>query len=148
MPNLDAWSPKVLSLLRIVAALLFLQHGMQKVLDFPAKLPPPPMAAAAAAVHNAVAPHAPTLMMTLGGFSGYIELVAGILLVIGLFSRLAAFIASGEMAFAYFMAHFPRSPYPINNGGDLAVLFCFVFLFLVFAGAGPISLDAALRKKA
>jgi putative oxidoreductase len=146
MPNLDAWSPKVLSLLRIVAALLFLQHGLQKVLDFPAKPPPPPMAAAAAAVHAAV-PHAPTLMMTLGGFSGYIELVAGILLVIGLFSRLAAFISSGEMAFAYFMAHFPRSPYPINNGGDLAVLFCFVFFFLAFAGPGPLSLDAALRKK-
>jgi putative oxidoreductase len=147
MPNLDAWSPKVLSLLRVVAALLFLQHGMQKVLDFPAKLPPPPMAAAAAAVHAAV-PHAPTLMMTLGGYSGYIELVGGILLLVGLFSRVAAFICSGEMAFAYFIAHFPKSPYPINNGGDLAVLFCFVFLFLVFAGAGPISLDAALRKKA
>jgi putative oxidoreductase len=147
MPNLDAWSPKVLSLLRIMAALLFLQHGMQKVLHFPAPLPPPPMAAAAAAVHAAVAPHAPTLMMMLGKYSGHIELVGGVLLLIGLFSRVVAFICSGEMAFAYFMAHFPRSPYPINNGGDLAVLFCFVFFFLVFAGPGPFSLDAALRKK-
>jgi len=148
MPNLDAWSPKVLSLLRFVAGLLFLQHGMQKILDFPAKLPPPPMAAAASAVHAAVAPHAPSLMMMLGGYSGYIELVGGVLLLIGLFSRVVAFICSGEMAFAYFMAHFPRSPYPINNGGDLAVLFCFVFFFLVFAGPGPISVDALLKKKA
>jgi putative oxidoreductase len=146
MPNLDAWSPKVLSLLRIVTGLLFLQHGMQKVLHFPAAMPPPPMAAAAGAAMHAAAPHAPTMMMMLGGYSGYIELVGGVLLLIGLFSRVVAFICSGEMAFAYFMAHFPRSPYPINNGGDLAVLFCFVFFYLVFAGPGPFSLDAAMRK--
>jgi len=151
MPNLDSWSPKVLSLLRFIAGLVFLQHGMQKVLGFPPK-PPPPMPAPvvnamASAAHAAVA-HAPTLMMMLGKYSGDIELVGGILLVLGLLTRVAAFICSGEMAFAYFMAHNPKGMYPINNGGDLAIMFCFVFLFLVFAGPGPIALDALMKKRA
>jgi len=152
MSTLESWSPKVLSLLRAVSGLLFLQHGMQKVLHFPPAPPPPPMApAAAAAMKAAMAAKAaagPSLAMTLGAASGPIELVGGVLLLIGLFSRAVAFICAGEMAFAYFLAHAPRSFYPILNGGDLAVLFCFVFLYLVFSGPGPYSIDALMKKKA
>ncbi len=149
MPNLDSWSPRVLSLLRFIVGLVFLQHGTQKILGFPPKPPPmpAPVAAAAANAMHAAAAHAPTLMMMLGKYSGQIELVGGILLVLGLLTRVAAFICSGEMAFAYFLAHAPKSFYPINNGGDLAVLFTFVFLYLVFAGPGPISIDALLKKR-
>ena len=151
MNALDSWSPKVLSLLRVVTGLIFLQHGLQKVLHFPPAPPLPPAAAAAAAAAKAAAagaaPHAPSLMMTLAPASGFIELIGGILLVLGLFSRPVAFICSGEMAFAYFMAHNPRSFYPILNGGDLAVQLCFVFLYFVFAGPGPISLDALMKKR-
>ena len=121
------WSPIVLSVLRIVAGLLFLEHGAQKLLDFPAGERPSPDA------------------MTMSWFAGVIELVAGGLITVGLLTRAAAFIASGEMAFAYWMAHAGQSPYPINNGGDAAILFCFVFLYLVFAGPGPWSLDALRR---
>ena len=152
MSTLESWSPKVLSLLRAVSGLLFLQHGMQKVLHFPPAPPPPPMApAAAAAMKAAMAAKAaagPSLAMTLGAASGPIVLVGGVLLLIGLFSRAVAFICAGEMAFAYFLAHAPRSFYPILNGGDLAVLFCFVFLYLVFSGPGPYSIDALMKKKA
>jgi putative oxidoreductase len=156
MSTLESWSPKVLSLLRAVSGLLFLQHGMQKVLNFPPK-PPPPVAPAMAAAATKVAVAAkavvaaaagPSLMKILGPASGPIELVGGVLLLIGLFSRAAAFICAGEMAFAYFLAHAPHSVYPILNGGDLAVLFCFVFLYLVFAGPGPFSIDALMKKKA
>ena len=87
-------------------------------------------------------------MMHLAAASGYIELVGGALIVVGLFTRAAAFIVSGEMAVAYFTAHAPGGFYPINNHGELAVLYCFVFLYLVFAGAGPLSLDGVIRKKA
>lgn len=147
--NTESWSPKVLSLLRFMSGLLFLQHGVQKVLH-PAWLvaPPPPGAAAGAAkAAGAAAPHAPSMMMTLAPFSGWIELVGGILLVIGLFSRPVAFICAGEMAFAYFLAHAPRSTFPILNGGDLAVLFCFVFLYIAFAGGGSIGVDQLMKKK-
>ena len=154
MSTLDSWSPKVLSLLRAVSGLLFLQHGMQKVLNFPPK-PPPPVAPAVAAAAKAVAATAvkavaagPSLAKILGPASGPIELVGGMLLLIGLFSRAAAFICAGEMAFAYFMAHAPRGFYPILNGGDLAIMFCFVFLYLVFSGPGPYSIDALMKKKA
>jgi len=83
----------------------------------------------------------------LAPLSGWFELVGGILMVIGLFSRPVAFLLSGEMAIAYFAAHMPRNPLPILNGGDLAVMFCFVFLYLFFAGPGPISVDGMMKKK-
>jgi putative oxidoreductase len=146
--NTDAWSPKVLSLLRIVTGLVFLQHGTQKILHFPAPLAPPPGAGGAArAAAAGAARAAPSLAGMLAPFSGWFELVGGILIVIGLFTRPVAFLLSGEMAIAYFSAHFPRSPMPILNGGDLAVEFCFVFLYFAFAGPGPISLDGMMKKR-
>jgi putative oxidoreductase len=158
MKTLDSWSPKVLSLLRIVAGLCFMEHGMQKMLGFPPKPPPPPAppapvldaAAAAAAAAKAAAAKAAaahSLAATLGPASGPIELIGGLLILIGLFSRAAAFICSGQMAFAYFLAHAPRGPFPVNNGGDAAILYCFIFFYLVFSGPGPISIDALMKKK-
>jgi putative oxidoreductase len=116
------WAPRFLSILRIVAALIFLEHGTQKLLGFPAGGPP----------------HLSALLMA----QGIIELVGGILLLIGLFSRIVAFILSGDMAVAYFMVQFQKSVFPTQNGGDAAILFCFVFLYLVFAGGGPRAVDA------
>ena len=124
------WAPRLLSILRIVAALIFLLHGTQKILGFP------PMAGGGAM------PAAFTLSWT----AGMLELVLGALLLLGLFTRPAAFIASGEMAFAYFIAHAPRNLYPTLNGGDAAILYCFVFLYIAAAGAGPWSLDALRRR--
>ena len=121
---LKSWSPCLLSVLRMVSALLFVEHGSSKLLDFP---------------HDAMA-HSVTLH-SLAGLSGMLELVGGLLLLVGLFTRFTAFILSGEMAVAYFMAHAPHGLYPLLNKGELAVLYCFVFLFLVFAGPGPLSLD-------
>lgn len=121
-------SPQMRSVLRIVAALLFVQHGSAKLLHVP---------------YQAMFAH--LHLMSLLGVQGVIELVGGGLLAIGLFSRPVAFILSGDMAVAFFMAHFPRSWLPILNGGDLAVLFCFTFLYLCVAGPGPWSLDALLR---
>jgi putative oxidoreductase len=146
--NTESWSPKVLSLLRFITGLLFLQHGIQKVLH-PAFLtaPPPPGAAAAGHAAAAGAPHAPSMMMTLAGASGWFELVGGILIILGLFTRPVAFILSGEMAIAYFLAHNPRSMFPILNGGDLAVLLCFVFFYFAFAGGGSISVDQLMKKR-
>jgi putative oxidoreductase len=124
-----AWSPRLLSVLRIVAALLFLAHGTAKLFHIP---------------------HLPNYdnlqLMSLQGAQGTIEVVGGVLLAIGLFSRPVAFILSGDMAFAYFIAHWPKSWLPLLNGGDLAVLFCFVFLYLWAAGPGPWSIDAQRRK--
>src|SRR6185312_17465241 len=149
--NLDAWSPKILSLLRIVTGLVFLQHGTQKILHFPHALAPPPGAGGAARAAGAAAAGAakaaPSLAGMLAPWSGWFELIGGILMVIGLFSRPVAFLLSGEMAIAFFTAHMPRSPFPILNGGDLAVLFCFIFLYLFFAGPGPISVDGMMKKK-
>jgi putative oxidoreductase len=125
MEFLSKYAPQLLGVLRIVVGLQFIQHGSSKLLGFP-------MAATG---------HIVPLMSFPGGASGAIELVAGILLAIGLFSRLAAFIASGEMAFAYFMAHFPRNFFPILNGGDLAVTWCFLFLFLAAAGPGAFAIN-------
>jgi putative oxidoreductase len=122
------WAPRLLSVLRIVAALIFMAHGTQKLLGFPA----PASGAGPAA-------------FTLSWFSGVIELVTGFLMLIGLFTRPAAFLASGTMAFAYWLAHAPRDPFPVLNGGDAAILYCFVFLYLVAAGPGPWSVDAARR---
>jgi putative oxidoreductase len=121
-------APHVLSLLRIVAALLFFEHGTSRMFGFPSPVPP-------------------SEIFSLHWFAGAIELVAGALLIAGLFSRTAAFIASGEMAFAYFMSHAPHSFFPILNRGDSAILYCFVFFFLAFAGPGPWSLDALLARR-
>ena len=128
--SISGWAPRFQSVLRIVAGLLILQHGAQKILGFPP------------GGHGGFSMSS---LSTLAGWSGPIELVGGVLIVLGLFSRLTAFILSGFTAAAYWMAHAPQSPYPINNGGELAALYCFVFLYLVFAGPGPWSLDNALR---
>ncbi|WP_346908039.1 DoxX family protein [uncultured Roseibium sp.] len=116
------------SLLRLVAGLLFLEHGTSKFLDFP---------------HSQ---YSGTELMSMAGFAGSIELIGGLLITLGLFTRPAAFIASGTMAVAYFMAHAPQSFFPLINGGAEAILYCFVFLYLAAAGGGPISLDAIVRK--
>jgi putative oxidoreductase len=123
--SLQKWAPRVLSLTRIVAGLIFMEHGTQKLLGFPP------------------GEHSGARFMTLIWWSGVIELVTGALIALGLFTRAAAFVASGMCAVAYWMVHAPKSPYPVNNGGDAAILFCFLFLYLVFAGPGP----WALRKK-
>ena len=126
--RLSQFQPVMLSLLRFIAGLLFLEHGTQKFLQFP-----PGQAAGMG-----------WTFANPGAFAGIVELVGGLLIAIGLFTRPAAFIASGTMAVAYWMAHAPKDPFPVNNMGDAAILYCFVFLYLVFAGAGPWSLDAML----
>ena len=122
MGFLSKYSPQILGVVRIVVGLLFLEHGLMKIVGFPAPMghgPLPPMIMAA----------------------GIIELVGGALVVLGLFSRIAAFICSGEMAFAYFIAHFPRGIYPALNGGEAAILFCFIFLYLAAAGPGSFAIN-------
>jgi putative oxidoreductase len=116
------YSQMILGILRIVVGAQFLEHGLGKLTGFPGG-------------------HTVALMSFPGGASGIIELVAGALILLGLFSRVAAFIASGEMAVAYFMAHFPRGPYPLLNGGDLAVTWCFLFLFFAAAGPGAFAIN-------
>lgn len=115
----------MLAILRIVAGLLFLEHATQKFLAFPVPFPVPP----------------PLPPMLIG--AGVIELVGGLLITLGLFTRLAAFIAAGEMAAAYFITHFPRSFWPAANMGEAAILFCFVFLYIAAAGPGAWSVDGA-----
>ncbi|MDB5562706.1 MAG: DoxX family protein [Hyphomicrobiales bacterium] len=129
--RLNTYAPPMLSVLRIVTALLYLEHGTQKLLNFPAS-------AHAGGTLN---------LLSLLGAASIIELVAGVLLILGLFSRPAAFIAAGEMAIAYWMAHFRGGVFPINNGGDTAIMFCFAFLYIVFAGPGPWSVDAMRGRK-
>ena len=126
---MSRYQPIVLSILRIVTGLLFLEHGTQKFLGFP----PGEMAGAGRALSN------------LGHYAGFFEIGCGLLIALGLFTRPAAFLASGTMAVAYWYAHAPRDFFPVNNMGDAAILYCFVFLYLVFAGPGPWSLDARLR---
>lgn len=121
------WAPRVLSIVRIVTGLIFLEHGTQKLLGFPA------------------GEHAGVGSLTLPWFAGVIELITGTLITLGLFTRPAPFLASGTMAAAYWIAHAPQGPFPVNNGGDAAILYCFVFLYLAFRGGGPWSLDAARR---
>lgn len=123
MKLLVPYTAPLLSVLRFMAGLLILQHGMTKYLGIPASQ------------MTGVSP------MSMGGIAGILELVGGGLLVIGLFTRPAAFILSGLMAVAYFYAHAPRDFYPILNGGELAALYSFVFLYLAAAGGGPISID-------
>jgi putative oxidoreductase len=125
------WAPRVLSIVRIVAALIFMEHGTQKLLNFPAR------------PNNAPAPE----LFSLYGVAGTMEIVGGILLVFGLFTRPVAFLLSGEMAFAYWMSHAPRNVFPILNGGDGAILYCFIFLYIAFAGGGAWSLDRLIWKK-
>lgn len=121
------WAPRVLSIVRIVAALLFFEHGSQKLLGFPP------------------AEHMPEVL-SLSWIAGALELVGGALLALGLFTRPVAFVLSGEMAVAYFIAHAPSSFFPILNRGDAAILYCFIFFYLVIAGPGPWSLDAPRQK--
>ena len=130
MPNVNAWAPRVLSVLRIITALLFMEHGLMKLFHFPAPQPgaPDPL---------------PAILLA----AAWIEMVGGGLIALGLFTRAAAFICSGQMAVAYFMAHAPQGFYPALNMGEAAVLYCFIFFYLVFAGPGPWSLDALVRKR-
>ena len=132
------WAPLSLSLLRIMSALLFIAHGTQKLFSFPARPTPP-------GAEGAGPP--PFELFSLIGAAGVLEFVGGSLLLIGLFTRPVAFVLSGMMAVAYFIAHHPRTFYPVNNGGDAAILFCFIFLFLFFAGGGPLSVDALFAKR-
>ncbi len=125
--TLDRFAPLALSLMRVVFAVTFFAHGTQKILGFPASDMVPPVG-------------------SLAWVAGILELVGGALLILGLFTRPVAFILSGQMAVAYWMAHAPQGPFPALNGGDAAILYCFVFLYLVFAGGGLWSLDALLSK--
>lgn len=130
MENLvEAWKPRVLSLLRIVAAFLFMQHGAQKIFGYPAPQ------------------RGEFELFSMMGVAGTLELFGGALLLIGLFTRPIAFVLSGLMAFAYFIAHAPKDFWPLLNGGELAALFSFVFLYLAFAGGGSWSVDACMKGK-
>jgi putative oxidoreductase len=129
-PITDAWAPRVLALLRVITALLFIEHGLMKLVGFPAPMPG--------------LPHPLPAMLILAAL---IEVVGGGLLAAGLFTRVTAFIASGEMAIAYFMVHAQKGFWPALNLGEPAILFCFIFLYLAFAGPGVWSLDAQVRRR-
>ena len=126
--SLSRFAPYLLSALRIAAAAIFIPHGMQKLLNVPDG-------------QGTVA------MFSQMWFAGVLELFGGLLMLLGLFARPVALVLSGEMAVAYYLAHFPRGPWPILNGGELAVLFCFIWLYVTVAGPGPWSLDAIVRKR-
>ena len=126
--DLARFAPHVLAVLRIVAAALFLEHGLVKLVGFPAGTPPGAQP-----------------LMTLFGIAAVIETVTGTLMILGLFTRSAALVASGEMAVAYWLVHASHSFYPVLNGGEAAILFCFVFLYISVAGPGVLSLDGLLR---
>ena len=128
-PAIANWTPRLLSVLRIVAAFLFVEHGMQKWLAFP------------------VPRSSPATLWSLSGVAGLLELVGGLLLLLGLFTRPVAFLLSGLMAFAYFIAHAPQGFWPIVNRGELAALYCFLFLYLAAAGGGPWSIDRWMRRQ-
>jgi len=123
--SLAPWAPRVLSILRLIAGLLFLEHGLVKLAGFPGP--------------------GPANMTTLLYAAALIETIGGALVAVGLFTRLAAFIMSGEMAFAYFMRHAPQGFFPILNHGEDAILYCFIFLYLAVAGGGAWSLDRGMR---
>ncbi len=127
--TLAAWTPRALSVLRIITGLLIIQHGLGKLIHFPA-----------------FPAYANVQPLSLIGAAGFIELIGGALLILGLFTRPAAFILSGEMAFAYFIAHAPKYFHPLINGGTLAILYCFTCLYLSTAGAGPWSVDAKMKQ--
>ena len=120
----NVWAPRLLAALRIVSALLFLEHGLVKVIGFPPGAAPGQQA-----------------LLSLFGIAGLIEMVGGVLLLIGLFTRPVAFLLAGEMAIGYFMVHAPQGFFPAVNGGDAAILFCFIFLYLCAAGPGAWSAD-------
>src|SRR5215210_4884705 len=128
MANLNSlhttWSPRLLSILRIITGFLFMEHGGQKLLGFPAPMPG----------------GTPTLM-SLMGLAGILELFGGLLILLGLFTRPVAFMLAGMMAVAYFLAHAPGGFWPLLNKGELAVFYCFVFLYLAVAGGGVWSID-------
>ena len=123
---LSRWQPQLLAILRIVTALLFIEHGTAKLFHLPVPIQglPEPL---------------PTLLVA----ASWIEIVGGTLILLGLFTRPAAFILSGEMAVAYWMSHFPRDPWPVANLGEAAILFCFIFLYLAAAGPGAWSVDGS-----
>jgi putative oxidoreductase len=125
-----AWSPRLLGLLRIVTAILFMEHGAQKLLGFPPS------------------DHGSPELLSLLGAAGILELAGGFFILIGLFTRPVALVLAGEMAVAYWMVHAPKAFYPALNGGDAAILFCFIFLYLVAAGPGAFSVDVARKKSA
>jgi putative oxidoreductase len=126
---ISKWSQEILSALRIVAAFMFMQHGAQKMFGFP------------------VASNREFELISLNpGLIGVLEVFGGALLLVGLFTRPVAFVLSGSMAFAYFMAHFPRDFWTVANGGDAAVLYCFVFLYMAAVGGGKWSLDNVWRR--
>jgi putative oxidoreductase len=124
----NVWGPRLLAVLRVISALLFLEHGLVKVLGFPPGAAPGQQE-----------------LLSFFGIAGLIEMGGGILLLIGLFTRPVAFLLAGEMAVGYFMVHAPQSFYPAVNGGDAAILFCFVFLYLCVAGPGAWSVDQMRR---
>src|SRR5262245_496826 len=130
--QLTKFAPQMLSILRIVSALIFMAHGWQKHFGFPPRGPG--------------VTSGPDLL-SLSGVAGLLEIVGGFLLLFGLFTRPVAFILSGEMAFAYWLAHAPQSFFPVVNRGDAAILYCFLFLYMVFAGGGAWSLDRWWRKE-
>jgi putative oxidoreductase len=125
---LEPWAPRLLAVLRIVTALVFMEHGLMKLFGFPAALP-------------GGSGHLPPLFL----IAGCLETFGPPLIILGLFTRPVAFLLSGEMACAYWMAHAPHSVFPVLNSGEPAILYCFIFLYLVFAGPGAWSLDAQLR---
>jgi putative oxidoreductase len=127
-----AWGPRVRSVLRIMAALMFLSHGMMKLFAFPIGVPPK---------------GGTVELLSQSGLGGILEFFGGALLLLGLFTRPVAFVLAGEMAVAYFQFHFPRGFWPIVNQGELAVLYCFVWLYFSAAGPGPWSLDALIKRK-
>lgn len=127
--TLEAWAPRVLAVLRIVAALLFMEHGLMKFFGFPAPLP-----------------GGGGSLPLLFKIAATLETVGSPLLALGLFTRPVAFLLSGEMAVAYFMAHAPHSFWPVLNSGEPPILYSFIFLYLVFAGPGAFSLDGLLAK--
>ena len=129
-PMDETWRQRMLSVLRIVSAFVFMLHGTQKLFVFPASEP-------GQAVELA----------SLMGVAGILEVFGGFMVLIGLFTRPVAFILAGEMAVAYFMVHYPQSFWPVLNGGEPAVLYCFIFLYLFVAGAGVWSVDAMLRRR-
>jgi putative oxidoreductase len=131
LPWLSRWQPQLLAVLRIVVTLLFIEHALIKLFGFPPGAAPGQQA-----------------LGSLFGVAGLVELALGVLLLIGLFTRLAAFIAAGEMAVGYFMIHFPQGFYPAVNKGEGAILFCFVFLYIAAAGAGAWSVDATRARNA
>ena len=126
----ERYSPYALAALRIVAALLFIEHGLMKLVHFPAAQP-------------GMDGPLPPLMLV----ASLLEIIGGGLVLLGLFTRPAAFVLSGMMAVAYFMAHFPKGFWPALNGGDAAILFCFVFLYISTAGPGALSLDSAIKRR-